>query len=108
MPAGLESLSSAIEAAEAMQARARDSIRMRKPLTELQELLEEASNMPVYVPEVEAVSGLLVKAQEWLKRAGNAASQVGFRILAPDFGSRCRASLGPGLRSWLQLFGVER
>lgn len=40
-------------------------------------LLEEAYNLPAYVPLVEVVSGLLVKAQEWLKSAGNAASQVG-------------------------------
>lgn len=59
-----------------MQARARDSIRMRKPMAELQQLLEDAASMPVYVPEVEAVGNLLAKAHDWLRKAGTAASQV--------------------------------
>lgn len=77
-PAGLDDLSAAVDAAEAMQTRARDSIRMRQPMAELQRILEDAASMPAYVPEVEAVAGLLTKAQDWLRKAGNAASQVCF------------------------------
>jgi hypothetical protein len=59
-----------------MQARARDCLRMRTPLSELQQLVADAAALPVHVPDVEAVSALLAKAQDWLKRAQVAANQV--------------------------------
>jgi hypothetical protein len=61
-----------------MQARARDCLRTRTPLPELQQLVDDAAALPVHVPDVEAVSALLAKAQDWLKRAQVAASQVSY------------------------------
>jgi hypothetical protein len=94
--AGLERLASSIEQAEVMQARARDCLRMRTPLPELQQLVEDAAALPVHVPDVEAVSALLAKAQDWLKRAQVAASQVS--CTQPNFASGCCSSEG----GWLQ------
>jgi hypothetical protein len=74
--AGLERLSSAIEAGEALQARVRESLQMRSPLEDLQALADQASKLPVYVPDVGTVHTLLSKAQDWLRKANNLASQV--------------------------------
>lgn len=73
---GLDKLASAIEAGEAMQVRARNCVRMRQPMSELQLLLQDAARLPVYVSDIEMVSGLLAKAQDWLRKANAAASQV--------------------------------
>lgn len=70
-------MSSAIEAGEALQARIRESLQMRSPLEDLQALADEAAQLPVYVPDVDTVHNLLGKAQDWLKKANNLASQVG-------------------------------
>jgi hypothetical protein len=78
--AGLDRLASSIEQAEVMQARARDCLRMRTPLPELQQLVADAAALPVHVPDVEAVSALLAKAQDWLKRAQVAANQVSLAL----------------------------
>lgn len=74
--AGLERLSSAIEASEALQARVRESLQMRSPLEDLQALADQAAKLPVYVPDVDTVHTLLGKAQDWLRKANNLASQV--------------------------------
>jgi hypothetical protein len=74
--AGLDKLSAAIEAGEALQARVRESLQMRSPLESLQALADEAAGLPVYVPDVEDVHNLLGKARDWLRKANSLASQV--------------------------------
>jgi hypothetical protein len=75
-PAGLDRLSSAIEAGESLQARVRESLQMRSPLEDLQALADQAATLPVYVSDVDTVHTLLSKAQDWLRKANNLASQV--------------------------------
>lgn len=49
---------------------------MRSPLEELQALADQAAQLPVYVADVDTVHTLLSKAQDWLRKANNLASQV--------------------------------
>lgn len=66
-----------------MAARARHCLKVRTAMAELQAVVADAAGLPVYVAEVEAVGGLLAKAQDWLKRAAAAASQVSnMRVVA--------------------------
>jgi hypothetical protein len=58
-----------------MATRAHHCLKVRTAMTELQAVVADAAGLPVYVAEVEAVGGLLAKAQDWLKKAA-AASQV--------------------------------
>jgi len=74
--AGLDRLSSAIEAGEALQARMRESLQMRSPLEDLQALADQAAQLPVYVSDVDTVQALLGKAQDWLRKANTLAAQV--------------------------------
>jgi hypothetical protein len=59
-----------------MATRAHHCLKVRTAMTELQAVVADAAGLPVYVAEVEAVGGLLAKAQDWLKKAAAAASQV--------------------------------
>lgn len=73
-----------------MQARARDCLRTRTPLPQLQQLVEDAAELPVALPELEAAAALLQKAQDWLKRAQVAANQVRLLlvVMAADAGDK--------------------
>lgn len=83
--AGLDRLSSAIEAGEALQSRMRESLQMRSPLEDLQALADQAAQLPVYVSDVDTVQALLGKAQDWLRKANTLAAQVRlFGVGAPQ------------------------
>jgi hypothetical protein len=69
---------------------------MRSPLEDLQALADQAATLPVNVSDVDTVHTLLSKAQDWLRKANNLASQV--RIVAAAISGRLHgASLVLGL-----------
>jgi hypothetical protein len=53
-----------------------EALQTRAPLEDLQALADQAAQLPVYVGDIDTVHSLLGKAQEWLRKANNLASQV--------------------------------
>ncbi len=73
-----KALAELLDKGEGLQQRARHSLLVRQSQEELAQLVVDAEDVAVYIADVDAVRGLMAKAQDWLRRANDAVERVGW------------------------------
>jgi hypothetical protein len=94
-------LAALLEQGEQLQARAKECLRTKQPMEDLKQLLKDAALAAVYIADVDAVAGLVEKAEGWLARASAASSKGSMPL------KQMRDLLHAGERMGVEMEAVE-